>query len=212
MILPSPQTTEMSRILLFHEYLMIILIGILTFVGIMLILICYRLNPEFVFFQDLLFDTENNANKRAEIVWTIVPILLLAAITFPSFKLLYQNDEICTFTAIRKVIGSQWFWTYENRLTSNPSNIAIDLVPRQLSADTSLDVSVGESYRLIITSNDVIHSWSIPCFGIKTDAIPGRLNGANLLPLIPGVSYGQCSELCGVSHANMPCQVYVSNK
>jgi cytochrome c oxidase subunit 2 len=150
-----------------------------------------------------------------EIVWTIVPVLILVAIAWRSFPLLYEEERTPPAAMTIKVIGNSWFWQYEyqdmnfqvasNRLPEEAARAQGR--PNLLAVDNPIYVPVGENVRLLITSNDVIHSWAVPAFGVKEDAIPGRVNEGWFNVERPGTYYGQCSELCGLNHAFMPIEV-----
>lgn len=155
-----------------------------------------------------------------EVIWTITPAVVLWAIGIPSLKLLYMMDEIIDPELTVKAIGSQWFWSYEYSDYSN--NIAFDsyLIGsdeltegqfRQLDVDLPLVLPINTSIRLLVSSNDVIHSYAIPSLAIKCDALPGRINSIGLTISRPSIFYGQCSELCGVMHAFMPCVIKAVN-
>lgn len=157
-----------------------------------------------------------NHGTLLEIVWTVTPGLILILIAFPSFKLLYLMDEIISPSMTVKAIGNQWFWQYEySDFMDNDNNpIQLDSYTkptedledgelRLLDVDQSLIVPYDTNIRLIVTANDVIHSFALPSAGIKLDAYPGRLNQTSLLIERPGIFYGMCSELCGVGHSNM---------
>lgn len=151
-----------------------------------------------------------------EIIWTSVPALILLVIAIPSFKLIYLIDECVSPALTVKAVGNQWYWSYQyDFLDSNNELIEFDsyaipesdLQPgelRLLDVDNRLVLPVDTSIRLIVTANDVIHSFALPSAGIKIDACPGRLNQANLYLQRPGLFYGQCSEICGTGHALMP--------
>nr|YP_010266093.1 cytochrome c oxidase subunit II [Scurria scurra]UHY95067.1 cytochrome c oxidase subunit 2 [Scurria scurra] len=159
-------------------------------------------------------------HKPLETAWTIIPMLLLLWIALPSLYLLYSHDETPkkVFTTV-KVIGHQWYWEYEyspwdifeGDFFSFDSYMVRDPdlkpgEPRVLTVDKPLVLPYGVPTRILTTSADVIHSWTIPSMGIKVDALPGRLNQAVVTPLKPGVAYGMCSEICGDGHAHMPIQ------
>jgi len=152
--------------------------------------------------------------NMVELVWTVTPALILWAIGIPSLRLLYLMDEILDPEITVKVIGSQWFWSYEftsldgsiNQFDSFMVGLS-DLKPgdlRQLAVDSFLVLPTHTAIRLLVSSNDVIHSFALPSLGLKVDAIPGRLNLAGLIINRSGTFYGQCSELCGVLHGFMP--------
>jgi len=161
-------------------------------------------------------------NTTLEIVWTIVPAIILMLIAIPSFALLYSMDEIIEPAITLKAIGHQWYWTYEYSDYNNniDDTISIDsyMIPeeslevgqyRLLEVDNRIVLPVNTHTRIICTSTDVIHSWTIPSFGVKVDALPGRLNQLSIFPQREGVFYGQCSEICGVNHGFMPIVVEI---
>jgi len=152
---------------------------------------------------------------RVEVAWTGVPILLLVRLGVPSIRLLYKMDEMVDPVVTIKAIGHQWYWSYEfgdfgnfefdsyMSKVGDGSNKGAPIV-RLLEVDKRLVVPVGVQIRMIVSSNDVIHSWALPELGIKMDGVPGRLNQIGLKIARPGVYRGMCSELCGVNHAFMP--------
>jgi cytochrome c oxidase subunit II len=156
-------------------------------------------------------------NTTLEIVWTLIPILILIGIAVPSFKLLYVQYGFPKADLTIKATGHQWYWTYTYPDYGNFSYDSLvvfdsDLKPGQprlLSVDNEAVVPVGETVDVLITADDVIHSWAIPSFGIKVDAVPGRVARTWFKALEPGVYYGQCSQLCGTNHAFMPIAVRV---
>ena len=161
-----------------------------------------------------------NHGTLIELIWTITPALVLIAIAFPSFRLLYLLDEVISPTITIKVVGHQWYWSYEYSDYVNESGESIEfdsyMIPesdlelgqfRLLDVDNKVIVPVDTHIRLIITGADVIHSWAVPSLGIKIDAVPGRLNQTSILAERTGVFYGQCSEICGVWHGFMPIAV-----
>nr|YP_009476551.1 cytochrome oxidase subunit II [Prototheca ciferrii]AVM80909.1 cytochrome oxidase subunit II [Prototheca ciferrii] len=155
-----------------------------------------------------------------EIVWTVTPSLILIVIAVPSFALLYSLDEVVDPALTIKVIGHQWYWTYEysDYAVSDDQSIVFDsyMIPeedlelgqlRLLEVDNRVVVPVNTHIRVIITAADVIHSWAIPSLGVKCDAVPGRLNQVPLFVKREGIFYGQCSEICGVNHGFMPIAI-----
>ncbi|MBC7952928.1 MAG: cytochrome c oxidase subunit II [Rhodospirillaceae bacterium] len=154
-------------------------------------------------------------NTTLEIAWTAIPALILVLIAIPSFRLLYFMDRIQDADMTLKVTAHQWYWSYEYPDQGGKKFDAMmvqdtDLQPGQrrlLTTDTEVVLPVGVPIRIQITADDVIHSWAVPAFGIKTDAVPGRLNETWVKINAPGVYYGQCSELCGVNHGFMPIMV-----
>ena len=161
-----------------------------------------------------------NHGTLIELIWTISPALILIAIAFPSFRLLYLLDEVISPTITIKVTGHQWYWSYEysDYLTESGDAIEFDsyMIPesdlelgqfRLLDVDNNVVIPVDTHVRLIVTGADVLHSYAVPSLGVKIDAVPGRLNQSSLLAERTGTFYGQCSEICGVYHGFMPTAV-----
>jgi cytochrome c oxidase subunit 2 len=149
-------------------------------------------------------------------MWTVIPCLILIVIAVPSFRLLYKQDAIPKADVTIKAIGYQWYWGYEYP----DQNIAFDAnmietknlkpnQPRLLETDNHVVVPVNKVVKVLITANDVLHAWAVPSFGVKRDAVPGRINETWFKAEKEGVYYGQCSELCGSRHAFMPITVRV---
>jgi cytochrome c oxidase subunit II len=160
--------------------------------------------------------SQTSHNTIIEIVWTLVPVLILVVIGIPSLKLLFFSDKIENADLTIKATGRQWYWTYEfpdQKIEYDSRMIAdADLKPGQLrllDVDNPIVVPVGKAVRLLVTSDNVIHSFAVPSFGIKKDAIPGRLNETWFKVNKEGIYYGQCSELCGIKHGFMPIAVKV---
>jgi len=162
----------------------------------------------------------SNHGTLIELVWTISPALILVAIAFPSFQLLYMIDEVISPSITVKVVGHQWYWSYEYSDFVNEEGEAIEfdsyMVPdadlelgqyRLLDVDNRVVVPVDTHIRFIVTGQDVIHDWAVPALGIKIDGTPGRLNQTSVIIEREGVFYGQCSEICGVYHGFMPIAV-----
>nr|WAB69933.1 cytochrome c oxidase subunit II [Osteocephalus oophagus] len=153
--------------------------------------------------------------QEIEMVWTIMPAVILIVIALPSLRILYLMDEISNPDLTVKAIGHQWYWSYEysDFTDLNFDSYMIptkDLTPGQfrlLEVDNRMVTPVGMTTRTLITAEDVLHSWAVPALGVKTDAIPGRLNQASFLVSRPGLYYGQCSEICGANHSFMPIVV-----
>nr|YP_192930.1 cytochrome c oxidase subunit II [Discoglossus galganoi]AAS83384.1 cytochrome c oxidase subunit II [Discoglossus galganoi] len=161
--------------------------------------------------------TNTNAMDAQEIemVWTIMPAIILIVIALPSLRILYLMDEISDPHLTVKAIGHQWYWSYE---FTNYEDLAFDsymtptqdLTPGQfrlLEVDNRMVVPMEAPTRMLVTAEDVLHSWAVPSLGVKTDAIPGRLNQTSFIATRPGVFYGQCSEICGANHSFMPIVV-----
>nr|YP_007624647.1 cytochrome c oxidase subunit II [Tachycineta thalassina]AEX37378.1 cytochrome c oxidase subunit II [Tachycineta thalassina] len=160
--------------------------------------------------------TANTVNAQAiELVWTILPAMVLIALALPSLRILYLMDEVNEPDMTLKAIGHQWYWTYEytdfKNLTFDSYMTPTSDLPmghfRLLEVDHRVIVPTNSTVRVIVTANDVLHSWAVPSLGVKTDAIPGRLNQTSFLASRPGVYYGQCSEICGANHSFMPIVV-----
>jgi cytochrome c oxidase subunit 2 len=149
-------------------------------------------------------------NHTIEIIWTLVPIIILIIICFPSLKILYYIDEILNPYFSIKAIGHQWYWSYEYPEFNNYEfdsyilNYQYKDQFRLLETDNRLIIPFKVSIRIIVSSLDVIHSWTIPSLGIKVDAVPGRINQLNLFRIRPGIYFGQCSEICGINHRFIP--------
>lgn len=152
-----------------------------------------------------------------EIVWTIIPSVILMFIAIPSFTLLYAMDEVIDPAITLKTIGHQWYWSYEYTDDSRfPHRFDSYMIPeaslvegqlRLLSVDNSVVLPVNTHVRVVVTADDVLHSWAVPSLGLKVDAVPGRLSQLSVYIRREGVYYGQCSELCGVNHGFMPIVV-----
>jgi cytochrome c oxidase subunit 2 len=208
-----PATPIMAFIENFHHWLLIIITLIMIFVTILLGYCMYafsaKRHPK---------PSKVTHNTVLEIVWTVVPVLILVGVAVPSFRLLYDQLEIPKSDITVKAVGTaQWTWTY-----SYPDNggFSFDSVmlqdnelkpgqPRLLAVDNELVVPVNKIVRVQVTGEGIIHSWSVPSFGVKIDAIPGRLNETWFKAEKEGIYYGQCSQLCGRNHAFMPIAVRV---
>lgn len=213
----EPATPIMEGIINFHHDIMFFLIFIFLFVSWML----GRAIFLFANRERTKKDMEvYEHNVILEIIWTIIPILILSAIALPSLALLYAMEEAVDFNLTVKAIGHQWYWSYEIPHDKTFGLYAIQydsyMIPtdelqpgflRLLEVDNRLVLPVKLNIRLLISSADVLHSWAVPSFGIKLDACPGRLNQATLFIKRTGIYFGQCSEICGINHAFMPIVV-----
>lgn len=212
----DPASPVMEEIINFHNYMMIYLAFVVMGVLWMMFAILYHFkkSTRFISHKFLIHGT------LIELIWTITPALILVSIAFPSFKLLYLIDEIIDPAITIKVIGNQWYWSYEysDYATLGGKSIEFDsyMVPenelqigdfRLLEVDNRVIVPVDTHVRVIVTAADVLHAWAVPSLGVKLDAVPGRLNQTSFLAFREGVFYGQCSEICGVNHAFMPIVV-----
>jgi cytochrome c oxidase subunit 2 len=155
-----------------------------------------------------------------EVVWTVVPVLILVVIAIPSLRILYYSDHVETADMTLKAIGHQWYWSYEYPDHGNftfdalrkPDEELASGEPRLLATDLNVVLPVDTTIRLLITADDVLHAWAVPSFGVKRDAVPGRINETWVRIEREGVYYGQCSELCGRDHAFMPIAVEAVSK
>uniref|UniRef100_UPI0030E22A9E cytochrome oxidase subunit II n=1 Tax=Thrips major TaxID=670476 RepID=UPI0030E22A9E len=192
----------------FHDYTNLFLTMIITFI---LIVIIRLMTSKFTNYKF-------KENTNLEIIWTILPIMILLMIAYPSLYYLYLFDLSMNPTISVKVFGAQWYWIYENFDMNQGNSYSSYMIPdnellkmspchmgwRLLQTDTRLVVPYGTEVQCLTTSLDVIHSFSIPEMGIKVDAIPGRLNSVNFKVNKPGLYYGQCAEICGTGHSFMP--------
>nr|YP_009731506.1 cytochrome c oxidase subunit II [Macrocheles muscaedomesticae]QHQ98524.1 cytochrome oxidase subunit 2 [Macrocheles muscaedomesticae] len=205
---PDSNSPIMEQLISFHDHTMIIVVMITMMISYMLINI----------FLNKFYNRNLTENQNIEIIWTILPTFLLLFIAMPSLRLLYLMEENFEPSLTIKVIGHQWYWSYE--LTN--FNIQFDsfMIPenelnkadfRLLETDNRIIIPYNTNIRFLITSADVIHSWTIPALGIKMDAIPGRLNQSSTLANRPGLFYGQCSEICGANHTFMPISMEITN-
>ena len=203
---------SMSDIVLFHDYMLLpIITAITVFVLFLVIYACIRFRA-----TKNKIASQTSHNTTIEIVWTLVPCLILIIMAVPSFKVLYSQDKVPPADVTVKAIGYQWYWGYEYP----DENIIFDSYmiedkdlkanqPRLLSVDNEVVVPVNKNIKVLITANDVLHAWALPSFGVKRDAVPGRINETWFKADRTGTFYGQCSELCGIKHAFMPITVRV---
>ncbi|MCH8112358.1 MAG: cytochrome c oxidase subunit II [Proteobacteria bacterium] len=205
----------MERINGFHNFVLIITILIALFVTLLLgyVMVRFRASANPV-------PSKTTHNPLLEVLWTVIPVLILAVIAVPSFRLLYFQDAVPDPEMTLRVTGSQWFWTYEY---PDNGNFVFDAVMLQddeladgqfrlLETDNRVVLPVDTNIRIEITADDVLHSWAVPAFGIKTDAVPGRNNTTWTRIEKEGVYYGQCTELCGINHGFMPIVVEAVSK
>jgi cytochrome c oxidase subunit 2 len=199
----------MAQMINFHNLLLVITTVIVIFVTGLMIYVVVKFNRK----ANPTPSTFTH-NVVIEVLWTVVPVVILVVIAIPSFKLLYDQNTIPEADLTIKAIGNTWFWDYEypdEGLAFSAYMVAEEDLepgqPRLLATDTPVVVPVGKVVRMLITANDVIHAWAVPSLGVKVDAVPGRLNETWFLANAPGTYYGQCSELCGANHAFMPIEV-----
>jgi len=205
-----PATPVQDRIVVFHDELLVITFLITVFVLGLLLYVIVRFhhtrNP---------VPTRTSHNAVIEILWTVVPVLILVGIAIPSFKLMYYMDRVPNADMTIKVTAHQWYWSYEYPdqagLTFDSNLIPDkDLKPgekRLLEVDNPLVVPVGANVRVQVTGTDVIHSWFVPSFGVQEYAVIGRLNESWFRVENAGTYYGECNQICGVNHAFMPIKV-----
>lgn len=217
----DPATPTMEKIIDLHHDIMVFLIVIITFVSWILLRIVDHFNQSNL--QTLRFSFQHHTN--IERIWTYIPTFILLLIATPSFSLLYSIDELHDPKLTLKIIGHQWYWSYEysDYITNSIEESIVfdsymitedDLVLgalRLLEVDNRIILPIETSIRLLITSSDVLHSWAVPSLGVKMDACPGRLNQVSVFIQRDGIYYGQCSELCGINHAFMPIVVEAVN-
>ena len=208
----NPASGGIRDIVNFHDNLLLpIIIAITVFVLFLMLYACVRFrasaNPN---------PSKRTHNVTVEILWTLIPCLILIIMAVPSFKILYKQDTIPKADLTIKAVGYQWYWGYEYP----DENIIFDSYmieekdlradqPRLLAVDNEVVVPVNKVVKVLITANDVLHAWALPSFGVKRDAVPGRINETWFKAEKEGTYYGQCSELCGIKHAFMPITVKV---
>ena len=201
----------------FYDLLFVIIVAIAAFVLALLVYVMVRFNA-----KRNPVPSKTSHNTFLEMAWTAIPVVILVVIAIPSFRLLYFQKTVseAEMEMTVKVIGYQWYWSYEY---PDHGDIAFDsfiveeedLEPGQLrllEVDNRVVLPVDTNIRLLVTAEDVLHSWAVPAFGIKIDAVPGRLNETWVRIEREGVYYGQCSELCGVRHGYMPVAVEAVSK
>ena len=203
---------SMRNIVNFHNNILLpIIIAISVFVLFLMVYTCIRFraskNPN---------PSKRTHNFAVEVLWTLIPCLILIVMAVPSFKILYEQDTIPKAEVTIKAVGYQWYWGYEypdeNIIFESYMIKDEDLKenqPRLLTVDNEVVVPVNKVVKVMITANDVLHAWALPSFGVKRDAVPGRINETWFKAEKVGTYYGQCSELCGIQHAFMPIAVRV---
>lgn len=201
---------SMELLVEFHDMLLWVITVISLFVLALLVWVVYRYreskNPT---------PSRTTHNTPLEIAWTVVPVIILVLMFIPSYKIMVANDRVEDADMTLKVIGHQWYWSYEYPDHGNftfdaymvPDDELEDTSKRLMETDNRVVLPVGKKVRLLFTSDDVLHSWGMPALGVKLDAVPGRLNETWVQVDRPGVYYGFCSELCGVNHSYMPIAI-----
>jgi cytochrome c oxidase subunit II len=209
-----PASPVMDDIIWFHDLLLWLIAAIALFVLVLLVYVCVKFNA-----AANPIPTRTTHNTLVEVLWTVVPVLILVAIAVPSFRLLFFQLEPPPADLVIKATGKQWFWTY----TYPDQKIEFDSLmvqekdlkqgqPRLLAVDNEIVVPVNKVVYVQTTASDVIHAFAVPSFGVLIDAVPGRLNQTWFKATREGVYYGQCRELCGKDHAFMPIQVRVASE
>nr|AMX22824.1 cytochrome c oxidase subunit 2 [Coptotermes testaceus]URH16738.1 cytochrome c oxidase subunit II [Coptotermes testaceus]WHM51695.1 cytochrome c oxidase subunit II [Coptotermes testaceus] len=195
----------MEQLVFFHDHVLMIMLMITTTVSYMMItLIRNKQTSRFML-----------EGQMIETTWTIAPAIILVFIAMPSLRLLYLMDEVHNPALTLKAVGHQWYWSYEY---SDFTKLEFDsyMIPQEeqqestfrlLDTDNRIVLPMNSPIRLIVTAADVLHSWTIPSLGVKTDATPGRLNQTSFSISRPGILYGQCSEICGANHSFMPITI-----
>ena len=202
----------MDDIVWFHNLLLYIIIAITLFVLALLLIVIVKFNA-----RSNPVPSKTTHNTLLEVLWTIIPVVILVVIAIPSFRILFVQLTLPPADVTVKATGKQWYWSY-----NYPDNGQIEFdslmlkegerkegQPRLLAVDNEMVVPVNKTVRVITTGADVIHSFAVPSFGIKIDAVPGRINETWFKATREGIYYGQCSELCGKDHAYMPIAVHV---
>jgi cytochrome c oxidase subunit 2 len=205
----------MQRIHDFHDYVLIVIVLITLFVLGLIVYIGVKFhetkNP---------VPSKTTHNSLLEVLWTAVPVIILVVIAIPSLKLLYFMDKTDNPEMTLKIIGHQWYWSYEypdnGKFTFDSVMVPSDEIKpgqhRLLSVDNSVVLPVDTNVRLLMTSADVIHAWAVPPLLHKIDAVPGRINESWFKITAEGTYYGQCSELCGINHGFMPIRIEAVSK
>lgn len=199
----------MDNIVWFHDFLSVLIIVITLFVLALLVVVVVKFNS-----RANPVPSRTTHNTLIEVVWTLVPVLILVGIAVPSFRLLFLELDVPKADLTIKATGKQWYWSYaypDNGKFEFDSLMAQDKQPRLLGVDNEMVVPVNKVIRVQVTGADVIHAFALPAFGVKIDAIPGRLNETWFKATKTGMFYGQCSELCGKDHAFMPIAIRVVN-
>nr|AQP29784.1 cytochrome c oxidase subunit 2 [Aciculitermes sp. T3.10f] len=192
----------MEQLIFFHDHALMIMLMIITAVFYTMISIIQNKQTSRFMLEGQMIET----------LWTIAPAIILVFIAIPSLRLLYLMDEIHNPTMTLKTVGHQWYWSYEysdfTKLEFDSYMVQLEDQPintfRLLDTDNRVVLPMNSTIRMIVTAADVLHSWTVPSLGVKTDATPGRLNQISFSINRPGLLYGQCSEICGANHSFMP--------
>ena len=208
----NPATDLMGSVVGLHNIILIVMTLITLFVLFLLFYVSFRFSAK----RNPIPSTTTH-NTVVEVLWTAIPIVILVVLAIPSFKLLYQQEKSENYDMTVKVIGHQWYWEYEypdhgdfyfeSYMVQEQDLEEGDL--RLLTVDNPLVIPANKNIQILITAGDVLHSWAVPSMGLKTDAVPGRLNETWVNVKEPGIYRGQCSEICGSGHGFMPVVVKV---
>ncbi len=204
-----------QKITAMNDWLFVLIVAIAAFVLVLLLYVMWRFsekrNPN---------PSKTTHNTTIEVVWTVIPVIILALMVVPSFKLLYFADRIEDADMTIKAIGRQWYWSYEYPDHGNftfdaymvPDDELTGDQPRLLATDNAVVLPVDTRIRILVTASDVLHNFAMPSMGLKLDGVPGRINETWVEILEEGMYYGQCSELCGTGHAYMPIMIKAVSK
>nr|APL97211.1 cytochrome c oxidase subunit II [Acanthogammarus victorii] len=203
--LQDSASPSMEQLTLFHDFTMAVLTLITIMVALNMGSICYYTLTDRFLMQ----------HQMVEIIWTACPILVLITIALPSLQTLYILDDPASPNLTIKAVGHQWYWSYEFSDFRNlefdsymiPTSDLVSYQARLLETDNSVALPTNSQIRLVTTSTDVIHAWTMPSLGLKADAVPGRLNQLMFSVKRAGIFYGQCSEICGSNHSFMPIKI-----
>ncbi len=208
----NPATDLMGSVVGLHNIILIVMTLVTLFVLFLLFYVSFRFSAK----RNPIPSTTTH-NTVVEVLWTAIPIVILVVLAIPSFKLLYQQEKRENYDMTVKVIGHQWYWEYEypdhgdfyfeSYMVQDEDLQEGDL--RLLTVDNPLVIPANKNIQILITAGDVLHSWAVPSMGLKTDAVPGRLNETWVNVKEPGIYRGQCSEICGTGHGFMPVVVKV---
>ena len=215
---PPSYTPLMEKVESLNDLLLVIISLISVFVAALLLYAMWRFHE-----SRSPVATTTTHNTVIEIAWTVIPILILVLIAIPSFRLLYSGDKITNADLTVKVVGHQWYWSYEY---PDQGNFSVDSrilaeadrikqkpnVPRMMAVDEEMVIPKGTNIRIIGTAADSMHGWTVPGFGIKKTVIPGRLNEGWINVFNEGYYFGQCSQICGNNHSFMPIAIRVVSK
>ncbi|HUC62134.1 MAG TPA: cytochrome c oxidase subunit II [Alphaproteobacteria bacterium] len=212
--LMPPASLTAERIYSFHQFVLWIITVVALFVLVLLIYVMWRFrasrNP---------VPSRTSHNTVIEVLWTVIPIMILVVIAIPSFKLLYYADKTHDAQLTLKATGHQWYWSYDypDSKVSFDSMIVDDAdlkpgQPRLLTVDHPVVLPINTNVRILVASDDVMHAWTLPSLGVNINAVPGRLNETWMNIVREGTYYGQCFQLCGVNHGFMPIEIHAVSK